>query len=100
LLDHERLHFDIGEVYARKIRSVIDSLRRKGETRINIYTEAIDSLLDQWEQYGNAYDEETSHGLRPSKQAEWAIKIQKELSALEKYATRCPQNTPSKKASQ
>jgi len=93
LLEHERLHFDIGEVYARKIRLTVDSLRMKGETKMSTYRASIDSLLQQWEAWGNAYDEETSHGLRPSKQEEWAIKIQKELSALEKYATKCPPNT-------
>lgn len=94
LLEHERLHFDIGEVYARKIRFAVDSLRKKGELKMSIYRASIDSLLEQWEEWGNAYDQETSHGLRPSKQEEWAIKIRKELSVLEKYATKCPPNTP------
>jgi len=94
LLEHERLHFDISEIFARKISQAVDSLREKHETKVSVYTRTVNSWLDVWDKWTDAYDEETSHGLRPSKQEEWAIKIQKELSALEKYATKCPPDTP------
>jgi hypothetical protein len=96
LLEHERLHFDIREVFARKIRLTVESLRNRRETKVSVYDIAIQSLLRQCKEWTELYDEETSHGLRPSKQREWAIKIQKELSALSKYATKCPPvtNTP------
>ena len=96
LLEHERLHFDIREVFARKIRLTVESLRKKGETRVNVYDDAIRSLLKQCRAWTESYDEETSHGLHPSKQSEWIIKIRRELYALEKYATKCQtnKNTP------
>jgi predicted secreted Zn-dependent protease len=95
LLEHERLHFDISEIFAREIRQAVDSLRRKGKSKVDIYSKAVHSWLSVWDEWSDAYDEETSHGLRPSKQKEWAIKIQKDLKALAKYATKCPAtNTP------
>lgn len=90
LLEHERLHFDISEIFARRIRQAVDSLRMKGESKVDVYGKNIDSWLRVWDEWSEAYDEETSHGLRPLKQKEWVIKIQKELNALSKYATRCP----------
>jgi hypothetical protein len=90
LLEHERLHFDIREVFARRIRLTVESLRNRRETKVSVYDTAIQALLKQCREWTELYDEETSHSLRPSKQKEWAIKVQKELSGLEKYATKCP----------
>jgi hypothetical protein len=93
LLEHERLHFDISEIFARKIRHAVDSLRRKGEANVKAYSKVIDSWLVVWDAWTETYDEETSHGLRSSRHAEWVIKIRKELNVLEKYATKCPPTT-------
>jgi hypothetical protein len=90
LLEHEKLHFDIGEVYARKMRQAVESLRKKGEVNMRAYRSAIDSLYDRWEKWGDAYDQETDNGLRASKQSEWTKKIRNELNALERYAIKCP----------
>jgi len=84
----------MAELFARKIRARIESLKKKGIIKMESYDVAIASLLKERRVWGQLYDQETSHGLRPSKQAEWIMKIQKELSALEKYATKCPPNTP------
>jgi hypothetical protein len=95
LLDHERLHFDIAEVFARKIRLAVESLRKKGEMKMEIYDSTIQQILNARRILSATYDEETSHGLRTSKQQEWSTKIQKELNVLSKYATKCPtNNTP------
>src|SRR5687767_8341950 len=45
LLAHEQLHFDIAEVYARKIRKKIEELNRRGVNDIKTYNAAIHELL-------------------------------------------------------
>lgn len=89
LLDHERLHFDISEIFARKIRLAVESLRNKREVKVVVYETAIQNLLKQFDVWTRSYDEDTNHGLRPSKQWDWTIKIQRELNGLKKYATKC-----------
>jgi hypothetical protein len=37
VLQHEQIHFNISELYARKIRKSADSLARKNITNLNIY---------------------------------------------------------------
>jgi hypothetical protein len=92
LLQHEQLHFDIAEVYARKIRKAVDSLRRKQIKTINSYSVEITKLLSMFEMTGKLYDEQTSHGIYGNQQSEWRQKILKELEALNDYKTK-PQSS-------
>jgi hypothetical protein len=93
LLEHERLHFDMAELFARKIRAAIESLKKRGGSKTESYDTVIASILRERRVWGELYDEETDHGLETSKQTEWFIKIQKELKMLEAYSTKCLQDT-------
>lgn len=88
LLQHEQLHFDIAEVYARKIRKAVDSLRRKQIKSTDSYSIEITKLLSMFETTGKLYDEQTSHGTYGNQQSEWEQKILKELQSLNDYAVR------------
>lgn len=72
---HEQGHFDLAEVFARKMDLEISKIH--GETdsidlKIDIIREKIYSELDSAQ---NKYDEETNHSINKLKQIEWNKKI-------------------------
>lgn len=79
ILSHEQLHFDIAELFARKMR---DKLRRtsfsdnvKQEIR-EIYQDILRELQD----FQDQYDWETAYSRNAKKQLEWNEKIAKALA--------------------
>ena len=85
LLNHERLHFDIAELYARKIRKKVSELRRRGVDDIGTFNDAIKELLLESNDVDAQYDAETLHGALSRKQAEWVRKVGQELADLKNY---------------
>ncbi len=82
LLDHERRHFDLNEVYARRLRAELsriaasgrsaDEVKRVLKERIN---ETADRVLSTLAGMQELYDGETLHGTDPSAQALWGSRI-------------------------
>ena len=85
LLAHEQLHFDIAELYARKVRKKVAELRRTGEKKVANYNKAINIILQKSNEIDEQYDKETFHGVISDKQAEWNANISAHLKALEDY---------------
>ncbi len=85
LLKHEKLHFDIAEVYARKIRKVIDSLKKEDVEDVEIYELKIQRLLKSRREEDIAYDKATDHGRLFKEQTKYYEKIKKELHILRNY---------------
>jgi len=86
-LQHEQLHFDIAELYARKLRQDIASLQEKRVYEEEEYQKAIDRLLERHDKEQQQYDAETIYqGKNPEKQAQWIENVQSELQKLETYA--------------
>lgn len=85
LLAHEQLHFDIAELYARKIRQVIAELAEAGEEDVKNYNRAIQKLLHESNEVDIQYDLETLHGAMQNKQAEWSKNVKTELKALAQF---------------
>ena len=85
VLNHERGHFDITELFARKLRKEIS---RRKFTVANINREVpklFRQINEQRDQMQDRYDEETNHSIDYSKQIAWEKHIQEELLALEEY---------------
>jgi hypothetical protein len=85
LLAHEQLHFDIAELYARKIRKKIQAMSSQGNNDIKIYNAAIQELLEESDRLDKQYDTETLHGAMVRKQKTWETKINGELRSLEHF---------------
>ena len=85
ILSHEQGHFDIGELYARKMRRSILGLREKGVESIDEYLKILYLYNDECIKFNDQYDTETAHGVYKSKQIEWSKKIAKELCELKKF---------------
>ncbi|WP_246019984.1 DUF922 domain-containing protein [Muriicola soli] len=79
ILSHEQLHFDISELYARKMRTRVQgytfSSNVKAEMR-KIYSE----ILKELREFQSRYDEETNYSRAVEKQVEWNVMIAKALN--------------------
>lgn len=87
ILAHEQLHFDLTELYVRKLRSQISKLKISPNIKkeLNALHDKINIELAK-EQY--RYDDETNHSLIVEKQAEWSDFIKSELSKYVDYASK------------
>ena len=85
LLGHERLHFDLAELYGRKIRKQIDILGRREVSELKVYKANIDALLNEFKRKSLNYDKETEHGRILLEQEKWSKLVNIELIRLEKY---------------
>jgi len=85
LLKHEQLHFDIAELYARKIRVAIDELGNNDINEDLPYNEIIIILLDSCDRIQDFYDMKTSHGVYIPIQDAWEKTISNELDNLSDY---------------
>lgn len=88
LLAHEQLHFDIAELYARKIRQVVAELSKAGEEDVKDYNRAIQKLLHESNEIDIQYDLETLHGAMTNKQIEWTKNVKGQLKALAEFKKR------------
>ena len=82
LLAHEQLHFDIAELYGRKIRKKMQALITEGEQSKSKYIDVFNGLFEAYEARQALYDEETKHSADSLKQCAWKRQICAELSEL------------------
>jgi hypothetical protein len=85
LLAHEQLHFDLAELYARKIRQKVAELQAAGVKELKTYNLEVQKILSESNETDMNYDIETLHGVMEKKQAAWAASVKKELAELEKF---------------
>lgn len=87
LLWHEQGHFDLTEIYSRKLRKVLTNIQYKYsnvqivkevDIVFNIYADSL-SLMQK------KYDVETHYSNKLIQQKHWISYIQKELKSFEKY---------------
>jgi len=85
LLQHEQLHFDIDELYTRKIRKAIQEITTKGIADESVYKDVINSIKDEANLKNQTYDDETHTGTIEKEQERWRKMIKCELSKLSEY---------------
>jgi hypothetical protein len=85
-LDHEKRHFDITEIYARKIRKALVT----GHFTSRHFIDAMDNLFkDMTSQHRDEqrkYDHETMHSMDAAQQQKWNMWIDEQLKALSDYS--------------
>ena len=87
VLSHEQLHFDIAEIYARKMRKRLEQLGREPYKRQR-YNREIDQLYQAYLNEQEYYDQKTGHSLVPENQRVWERKIAAELRELWAYRSK------------
>jgi len=82
-LAHEQTHFDISELFTRKIRKAFDSLNVKKIKDFEIYDKIYDLYGEKCDKYDDKYDDEVFFD--DKKQQQWIKKVNVELLRLKKY---------------
>lgn len=81
-LAHEQLHFDITEIYARKLRAQLSGLSPEEVRRARkLYAQ----VRTEWRAAQAAYDNATHHGRRRDMQAKYQADVTEALEALADY---------------
>lgn len=78
LLHHEQLHFDITELYARKIRQFLSEIKDPCG-RLNEINQKVELLIQAEKNENNLYDIQSVHGTNKVAQKKWSDRIKKEL---------------------
>src|SRR5699024_4005911 len=85
LLKHEQLHFDISELYARKLRKEINAVHFESEDSQNEVQKLFREYTGKREQEQKRYDRETRHGKDLTQQKKWQKKIEDRLQQLTEF---------------
>jgi hypothetical protein len=86
LLAHEQGHFDICELYTRKLRERVSKLVVAASNFSEVYKRVYAELYKEYDAAQQRYEEETMHGLIEKKQLAWQMKIANDLRVQEAYA--------------
>ena len=86
LLRHEQLHFDIAEVYARRLRQQLASLHLACSQLGDRFDRVSQAAYAAWEKAEDDYDRDTRHGLDHARQAQWEAQVQQQLLELAAFA--------------
>lgn len=85
ILSHEQGHFDIAEIFTRKLAKELSEYKFKSSSYKsdlkNIYTD----VMQDKEKFQQQYDDETDYSRNDEKQAEWLKKIDGMLSDLKSF---------------
>lgn len=87
LLRHEQLHFDITELFVRRLRAQLVQFGDDCE-KLNAHLEDFyNRNYKEFVAYQDRYDRESNHSINKEKQAYWEEKVAKELAELKPYAS-------------
>jgi len=86
VLAHEQLHFDICEIYGRKLFKELLKLKKSGKLTDNKAEDLYNNMMNAYNDYQDLYDLETDHSTNGKKQVEWNEKIKRELNSLAAYS--------------
>jgi len=86
ILSHEQGHFDIAEVFARKLHKKMSEFKFDKRTYQKNLGKIYDEVVEEKTEMQNDYDRETRHSINKEKQAQWIKKIEKLLEEYEDYS--------------
>jgi len=81
-LNHEQKHFDLVKIIAEKFKKKLRSEKLNPDNYEGIINVEYLEFYREMNKIQIRYDNETSHGMNKSKQAEWTRRIENELAAL------------------
>lgn len=86
ILSHEQGHFDIAEIYARKLHKAMSEYQFNSRTYQKDLRKIYQDIMKEKEEFQNTYDRETNHSIKKDKQAEWLVRIAALLEEYKDYA--------------
>jgi len=84
-LDHEQLHFDITELYARKLRGALEKYVFDCGQVLE-FNRVVSVVLKEWKNMEHKYDIETIYSQDMTMQSEWYVYIHLKLNDCRDYA--------------
>ncbi|MBS1946140.1 MAG: DUF922 domain-containing protein [Bacteroidetes bacterium] len=86
ILLHEQGHFDIAEIYARRLCKAFREYHPNVQSAKNEVATIYEKTMDKLSKAQKQYDLETGFSINKEKQIEWQRKIEGELKSLQAYA--------------
>jgi predicted secreted Zn-dependent protease len=85
VLNHEQKHFDIAEIFARKIRKEIAEKIKTTSDYDKYFQTLYNRIVKDYKNFQALYDGVTEHGMNKEKQAEYDTLISNELEQLKNF---------------
>src|SRR5205085_4703224 len=86
ILRHEQGHFDITELFARKLAKEIKEYKFDPQKYQQELNKIYKKVMDEKEDYQERYDKETDFSRNKERQVQWLEKIKDELEELDEFA--------------
>ena len=86
ILRHEQGHFDIAELFARRLNKLINEYQFNRSSFQKDLDVIYKSVVDEKEIYQQQYDNETDYSRNKTNQEEWLKKIESELKQSKSWA--------------
>lgn len=87
VLLHEQKHFDIAEIFARKLRKEVKEKIKTSSDYDKYFKGIYNKISNDYKNFQIAYDKATDHGINKEKQAEYNELISSELENLKNFKT-------------
>ena len=86
ILNHEQVHFNITEIYARKFRKELAKIEESGDKiNANTFLSLFHKIEDEHWEFQSQYEDETQRGTNFNQQKIWNEKIQRLLKELDDF---------------
>ena len=86
ILSHEQGHFDIAEIFARKLHKEMMAYKFNKKTFEKDLKNIYNRVMTEKENFQNQYDRETRHSIHKENQYAWLARIEELLAETEAYA--------------
>lgn len=86
ILAHEQAHFDITEMYARKVHQALQAYQVREASVPADVNGIYQQLMEELGRMQGEFDRQTNFSMDTRRQEEWVLKIQQYLSLLSPYA--------------
>jgi len=86
ILQHEQGHFDITELFARKLAKELKEYKFNPRKYQEDVSRIYKKVMEEKEEYQNKYDKQTDFSRNKQQQADWLQKIRDELDDLDEFA--------------
>lgn len=86
ILSHEQGHFDIAEIFARKLHKEMSEYTFNKKTYQKDLKKIYDTVTEEKTEMQNNYDRETNHSINKREQAEWLRKIKEMVEEYKNYS--------------
>jgi hypothetical protein len=85
VLTHEQGHFDLCELYTRKLRAEMSNIKVDVNTLRPVLKSIYDQVQAEYRRRQEAYETETAHGVNYDEQSKWQKILERELKETEQW---------------